>query len=219
MKNKNEDLKKDFNQYSFEHLNPINQKNIEQERNRYNKFLERHGEKYEKLSEKHSAFISQLITLQSVILTAIVLFAKPEEVTVWIILAICSILVSLFFGVWLQNISIQADYQNHQWEYKCEMEHHWWSRALWKDTTVKEERKLIEPHLKECEYDYEKTFTYKVLKVLHLNRDKIENIFKITFLISLFLLIIHFMSNPFISKSTHNKSPFYNKNYNSNFKR
>jgi len=217
MKNENEDLKKDFEQYSFEHLNPINQKNIEQEKNRHDKFLEKHGEKYEKLSEKHSAFIFQLITLQSVILTAIVLFSNPEDVTVWIILAICSILVSLFFGVWLQNLSIQADYQNHQWEYKCEMESHWWSRKLWKDNTVEEEKKLFESELKEMDDRYMKTFTYKVLKFLHLNHDRIENIFKITFLISLLLLIIHYTYIPFNNRSNSYKRPLQNKSYNFKF--
>ncbi|OGH16757.1 MAG: hypothetical protein A3C30_00240 [Candidatus Levybacteria bacterium RIFCSPHIGHO2_02_FULL_40_18] len=193
----NEDLKKDLENFLKKQLDPINRRNIEQEKARHERFLEKHAEKSEKLSEKHSSSITQLITLEGVILTAIVIFANPQEATIWLTLGICSILFSLFFGIWLQNIATQADYQSQEWDYEQEMKHYWWSRELWKDETVKTEKEVVEPHLKEREDAYKKTFTYKVLKFFHLNHDRVENIFKTLFLISLLFLILHFVSLQF----------------------
>src|SRR6185369_3369660 len=133
---------------------------------------------------------------EGAILTAVVVFGKPQEATLWLIIAICLILISIFFGVWLQSIATQAEYQSHEWEYQQEMKHNWFVRELWKDD-IKAEKELIEPYLNEREYAYKKTFTYKFLKIFHLNHDRIENIFKITFLISLLFLIIHFVNIPF----------------------
>lgn len=197
MKNNNDDLKKDLEDFLKKQLEPINKNNIEQERIKHERFLEKHAEKSEKLSERHSSSISQLITLEGAIFTAIIVFGKPEEATIWLILGICSILVSLFFGVWLQTIATEADYQSHEWNYGQEMRHHWWTRELWKDDTVKTEKELIEPHLKERDEAYKKKFMYKVFKFLHLNHDRVEAIFKITFLLALLFLIFHFVSVPF----------------------
>jgi len=80
----NEDLKKDLENFLKKQLDPINRRNIEQEKARHERFLEKHAEKSEKLSEKHSSSITQLITLEGVILTAIVIFANPQEATIWI---------------------------------------------------------------------------------------------------------------------------------------
>ncbi|MEK7549160.1 MAG: hypothetical protein AAB496_01575 [Patescibacteria group bacterium] len=191
---RDEELRKDLENFLKKQLEPINRINLEQERERHTRFLEKHAEKAEKLSERHSSSIYQLITLEGVILAAVVVFGNPEEATSWLILGISSILISLFFGVWLQNISTQSGYQSQEWEYQQEMESHWWRRELWKDDSVKTEKELIEPHLKERANAYKKTFTYKILKFFHLNHDRVENIFKITFLISLLFLILHFIS-------------------------
>lgn len=209
----NDDLKRDLEDFLKKQLEPINRNNLEQEKARHERFLEKHSEKSEKLSEKHSSSISQLITLEGAILTAIIVFGKPEEATVWLILGICFILTSLFFGVWLQNIATQSGYQSQEWEYEQEMRHHWWTRELWKDESVKTEKKLIEPHLDERGEAYKKTFTYKVLKFFHLNHDRVENIFKITFLISLLFLIFHFISVPFKNSSLSNNRSYYDRNY------
>lgn len=190
----NDDLKRDLEDFMKKQLEPINRNNIEQEKARHERFLERHSEMAEKLSERHSSSVSQLITLEGAILATVVVFGKPEELTIWLILGICSILFSLFFGVWLQNIAIQANYQSHEWEYEQEMRHHWWTRELWNDGSVKAEKELVEPHLNERADAYKKTFTYKVLKLFHLNHDRVENTFKISFLISLLFFILHFVA-------------------------
>ena len=189
-------MKDDFENYLKKQFKSINQKNIEQENSRHDRFIEKHAEKADELSRRHSSSISQLITLEGAILTAVVVFGKPQEATLWLIIAICLILISIFFGVWLQSIATQAEYQSHEWEYQQEMKHNWFVRELWKDD-IKAEKELIEPYLNEREYAYKKTFTYKFLKIFHLNHDRIENIFKITFLISLLFLIIHFVNIPF----------------------
>ena len=193
----NEELKKDLEDFLQKKIEPINLKNIEQENERHQRFMDRHSEKSEKLAEKHSNSITQLITLEGVILTAIVVFGEPEEATIWLIGGIVLILVSLIFGVWLQTIGAQADLQSWEWEYQQELSSSWWRRELWKDTTVKDEKAMIEPHLKNREEEYKKKINYKIMKLFNLNYDKIENIFKITFLVSLLFLIIHFINIPF----------------------
>ncbi len=209
----NDDLKKDLENFIKKQLEPVNRNNIEQEKARHERFLEKHSEKSEKLSEDHSSSISQLITLEGAILTAIIVFGKPEEATIWLILGICFILISLFFGVWLQNIATQSGYQSQEWEYEQEMKHHWWTRELWKDSSVKTEKEVIEPHLKERENAYKKTFTYKVLKFFHLNHDRVENIFKVAFLFSLLFLILHFVSVPFKNSDLKNSRLQYDRSY------
>ncbi len=193
----NEELKKDLENFLEKKLEPINLQNIEREKERHQTFMDRHSEKSEKLAEKHSNSITQLITLEGVILTAIVVFGKPEEATVWLIRGIVLILVSLIFGIWLQTIGTQADLQSWEWEYQQELNSHWWRRELWKDSTVKYEKAMIEPHLKEGEEEYKEKINYKIMKLFNLNYDRIENIFKITFLVSLLFLIIHFINIPF----------------------
>jgi hypothetical protein len=198
----NEELKKDFESTFKKLIDPINQKMIEQEKTKHDEFLKKHFEKYDRLHDRDLASIYQLITLGGVIFTAIIIFNKPDNATLWLTLAICSILVSLFFGVWLLYISIQAGYQSHENDYLQEMRHHWWTRELWKDNSVKTEKEITEPHLKEEEerHDYKKKFTYKALKFLHLNADRVENIFRLTLLLAFFFLILHFFN------AQHNKS-------------
>jgi len=187
------DLKADLDKFMKERLDPINKKMVEQEKARHKHFLERHFEKYDQLAERHDSYISQLITLEGVIFGAVIIFTNSQQITVWLILAVCLILVSLIFGVWRQNISIQANYQSHEWNYYQELKNHWWTRELWKDETVKTEKEVIEPNLEKQEDAYKKKLEYKVLKLLRLNADRIENIFVISLVFSLFLLILHLL--------------------------
>lgn len=187
----NNDLQADLDKYLKEHLDPINKNMIEQEKARYKQFLEKHFEKYDHLSERHDSYISQLMTLEGVIFGAIILFTNSQQITIWLISAVCLILVSLIFGIWRQNISIQADYQSHEWNYYQELKNHWWLRELWKDETVKTEKELIESSIKDKETDYMKKFSYKLLKFFRLNADRVENIFVVGLILALFLLILH----------------------------
>src|SRR3989344_4585575 len=187
----NEDLKKDLENFMKKQLEPFHKNMLEQEKVKHEQFLRKHSEKYEAISEKHSSSISQLITLEGVIFTAIVVFTSSEHITLWLILGICFILVSLIFGIWSQSIGIQALYDMQEFDYNQEMKNHWWTRELWKDGNVKTEKELIEPHLKGREDAYKKRFQYKLLKWLHLNADRIENLFKLSFIISMAFLILH----------------------------
>jgi len=187
------DLKADLDKFLKERLDPINKKMVEQERARHKQFLERHFEKYDQLVERHNSYISQLITLEGGIFGAVIIFTNSQQITIWLILAVCLILVSLIFGIWRQNISIQANYQSHEWNYYQELKKHWWTRELWKDETVKTEMEVIEPYLEKQEDAYKKKLEYKVLKLLRLNADRIENIFVVSFVLSLFLLILHLL--------------------------
>lgn len=185
------DLKADFDKYFKEKLDPINKKMIEQEKTRHKQFLEKHFEKYDSLSDKHDSYISQLITLEGVVFGAVVIFSNPQQVSVWLVLSVCLILLSLIFGVWRQRIAINASYQSHEWNYYQEIKNHWWTRELWKDDSVKTEKEVIEPNIKDREDAYKKTTEYKVLKLLKLNADRIETIFIVSFIAALFLLILH----------------------------
>jgi uncharacterized membrane protein len=187
-------LKADLDNFLKQRLDPINKKMVEQEKARHKQFLERHFEKYDLLAERHDAYTSQLITLEGVIFGAVIIFTNSQQVTVWLVLAVCLILVSLIFGVWRQNISNQANYQSHEWNYYQELKNHWWIRELWKDEAVKIEKEVIEPNIKDRETAYEKKFSYKLLKFLRLDADRIENIFVISFILALFLLILHLLS-------------------------
>ncbi|MCL5095467.1 MAG: hypothetical protein M1575_01960 [Patescibacteria group bacterium] len=133
-------LKVDLDKFLKERLDPINKTMVEQEMVRHKQFMERHFEKYDLLAEMHNSYISQLITLEGVIFGAVIIFTNSQQITIWLISAVCLILVSLIFGVWRQNISIQANYQSHEWNYYQELKNHWWTRELWEDETVKTER-------------------------------------------------------------------------------
>jgi hypothetical protein len=100
-------------------------------------------------------------------------------------------LISLIFGIWRQSISIQSDYQSQQDDYEWEQKNNWSNREIWNDKTVKNEKEFFESDKKIYKIDYKNKFSYKILVFLHLNADRIENIFKITFIISLLLLIIN----------------------------
>lgn len=174
-------------------LQQVNDKMLEQERSRHDEFLNKHFEKYDVLSEKASSSISQLMTLEGVMFAAIVILSNPEHATLWLFLGISSILVSLFFGVWSQKISIQSMYQSHEDGYYQELKNNWWKRELWGDKTIAAEKELIEPHIKDLENSYKKTYSYKILNLFRLNADRIENIFRGAFMLSILLLIIHFI--------------------------
>lgn len=188
------DLRADLDKFMKEKLDPINGQMVEQEKLRHKQFLEKHFEKYDALGEKHDSHISQLITLEGVILGIIIVFTNSQQVTPWLIVAVCLILISLIFGIWSQSLGIQASYQSHEWNYYQELKSHWFTREIWKDSTVKSEKEIIEPNITDRETAYEKTFMYKVLKTLHLNADRIEAIFKLSFVTALFLMIIHLIS-------------------------
>ncbi len=188
------ELKADLDKYLKEHLDPINKKMIEQERVKYEAFLEKHFDKYDKLEERHSSYISQLITLEGVIFGAVVIFTNAQNISVWLITSVCLILISLIFGIWRQNINIQASYQSHQADYDQRLKSHWWARELWKDETVKTEKEMFQSNLEGEDSSYKKKFSYKLMVALWLNADRIENIFIISFIISLALLIVHIIS-------------------------
>jgi hypothetical protein len=187
----NSDLKTDWDKLLKESLDPINKKMIEQEKERHKQFLERHFEKYDALSEKHDSYISQLITLEGVVFGAVVIFSNPQQISIWLVLSVCLILLSLIFGIWRQRIAVNSSYQSHEWNYYQEIKSHWWTRELWKDETVKTEKELIEPNIKDREDAYKKTVEYKVLKFFRLNADRIEMIFIASLIAALFLLILH----------------------------
>lgn len=189
----NTDLKADLDKFLKERLDPINKKMIDQEKERHKRFLEQHAEKYEKLAERHDNYIAQLITLEGVILGATIIFTNAQQVTIWLVGAVCLILVSLIFGVWRQKISVEAGYQGHEWNYYQELKSHWWTRELWKDDSVKTEKEVIEPNLEKRDGAYKDKFEYKLLKLLRLNADRVEAIFIVSFLLSLFLLILHLL--------------------------
>lgn len=186
-------LKADLDKFMKERLDPINKKMVEQEKERHKRFLEQHAEKYERLAERHDNYISQLITLEGVILGATIIFTNAQQVTIWLVLAVCLILISLIFGIWRQKISVEASYQTHEWNYYQELKNHLWTRELWKDDTVKTEKEVIEPNLEKRDGAYKDKFEYKLLKFLRLNADRIEAIFVISFILSLFLLILHLL--------------------------
>lgn len=190
----NTDLKADLDNFLKERLDLINKKMVAQENLRHKQFLEKHFDKYDVLKEKHDNHISQLITLEGVILGIVIVFTNSQQVTVWLILAVCLILFSLIFGIWSQSIGIQADYQSHEWGYYQELKNNWFLRELWKDETVKTEKQMVEPNIPDRQTSYEKTIMYKVLKFLHLNADRIEAIFKLTFVVALFLMILHLIT-------------------------
>lgn len=196
------DLKADLDKYLKEKLDPINKKMIEQEKEKHKQFLERHFAKYDELAEKHDSYISQLINLEGAIFGAVVIFTNSEQITTWLILAVCLILISLMFGIWRQNIAIESKYQSHEWSYYQELKNHWWSRELWNDESLKTEKEIIESNLKARETIYEKNLSYKILKITHLNADRVENIFKISLVLALSLLILHlfFKSPIFLTK-------------------
>lgn len=199
----NTDLKADLDKYFKEKLNPINKKMIEQEKERYKQFLERHFEKYDALSNKHDSYISQLITLEGVVFGAVVIFSNPQQISIWLVLSICLILLSLTFGIWSQRIAVNASYQSHEWNYYQEMRNHWWTRELWKDDTLKTEKEVIEPNIIKYREDaYKKTIEYKVTKFLRLNADRIETIFIVSFIAALFLLIVHMVFKTPVSPSS-----------------
>jgi len=190
----NINLQADLDKFLKERLDPINRKMVEQENIRHKQFLEKHFEKYNALGEKHDSHISQLITLEGVILGVVIVFTNSQQVTVLLILAVCLILFSLIFGIWSQSIGIQANYQSHEWDYYQELKNNWFMRELWKDETVKIEKQIIEPNILDKENAYEKTVTYRILKVFHLSSDRIEVIFKLSFVSALFLMILHLLS-------------------------
>lgn len=183
--------KEDLDNFLKEKLDPINKNMIEQEKLRHKQFLEKHFEKYDILSGKHSSYVSQIITLEGVILGIVVVFTNSQQVTLWLILAVCLILFSLIFGIWSQYIEIKASYQSHEDSYYQELKNHWWTRELWKDETVKTEKEIIEPNLDKTRTGYKNQASYKILKFLRLNADRVENIFIISFVIALSFLIIH----------------------------
>lgn len=189
----NTDLKADFDKFLKEKLDPINKKMIDQETEKHKQFLEKHFEKYDELADKHDSYISQLINLEGAIFGAVVIFTNSEQITSWLILAVCLILVSLIFGIWRQNIAIESRYQSHEWNYYQELKNHWWSRELWNDESLKTEKEIIEPNLKARETIYEKNFSYKLLKLSYLNADRIENIFKISLIFALSFFIMHLL--------------------------
>ena len=96
----NTDLKADLDKFLKERLDPINKKMIEQEKTRHKQFLEHHFEKYDQLAERHDSYISQLITLEGVIFGAVIIFTNSQQITAWLVMAVCLILLSLIFGVW-----------------------------------------------------------------------------------------------------------------------
>jgi hypothetical protein len=205
-----QDLEKSLKQ-QFE---SINKKMIDQEKVKHDAFLEKHFDKYDVLSEKQSSFRSQLITLEGVILAAVIVFTNNESVTIWLILSVCLILISIFFGIWSQDMSIQASYQTHEDDYSQELKRHWWLRELWGDSSVKTEKEFIGKHLEEREGAYKKKFEYKILKVLHLNADRVELIFKLTFIFALFFLILHISTNFMLNdKVERQKYPTINRHF------
>jgi NAD+--asparagine ADP-ribosyltransferase len=100
-------------------------------------------------------------------------------------------LISLIFGAFRQNISIKASYQSHQWDYDNELQHHSMMRNILRDNTLEMEKEIVQLQTR---INYKKDFSYKVLKFLRLNADRVENIFIICFIVSLVFLIIHLLS-------------------------
>lgn len=201
----NNDLKKDLEKFIKQQIDPINKKMIEQEKAKHEAFMEKHFDKYDTFTERQNSFRSQLITLEGVIFAAIVIFTNGQNVSVWLIAAITLILISIFFGIWAQDMFITASYQSHEWNYVQAVRGNWWSRELWGDNTVKTEKELAEPELSKTEDAYKKKVTYKILKFLHLNADRIDNIFKITFIFALFMLILHIFSSSNLQINSENK--------------
>lgn len=194
-------FKADLDKFLEEKISPINKNMLEQEKIKHERFLERHFQKYDTLAEKHDSYISHLTSLEGVIFGAIVIFMNPLQISIPLIIATSLLLVSLVFGIWRQRISIQSNYQTHEWNYYQELQHHWWSRELWKDSTVKSEKELLEPYLVKNDASYKKTCEYKILKLLHLDADKIENIFVVSFMLSLVFLIGYWLSKtPYLLK-------------------
>lgn len=190
----NLNLKADLEQLVKERMESYDQKMIEQEKANHEQFLTRHFEKYDVLSERHKSYISQLITLEGVILGALVIFTNPQQMTIWLISAVCFILFSLIFGIWRQTIAIQSDFQSHEWNYYQKLKSHWWSReSLWNDQTVKTEKEIFGSHLKDPTSTYTKTLQYKLLKLLKLDADKVEAIFVVSLILALALLMLHLL--------------------------
>lgn len=213
----NNDLKKDLEKFVKGQIDPINKKMIEQEKRKHEAFMEKHFDKYDALSERQNSFRSQLITLEGVIFAAVVIFTNGQNVSVWLIAAITLILISIFFGIWAQDMFIASSYQSHEWNYVQAVRGNWWSRELWGDKTVKDEKALSEPELSKMEESYKKKITYKILKFLHLNADRIDNIFKLTFIIALFLLILHIFNSSLVQSTPMSKDyqMFNHHHYNS----
>lgn len=214
------DLKKDLEKFIKQQIEPINKKMIEQEKAKHSAFMEKHFDKYDTLSERQNSFRSQLITLEGVIFAAIVIFTNSQNVSIWLIAAITLILISIFFGIWAQDMFIASSYQSHEWNYVQAVRGHWWLRELWGDKTIQEEKALVEPELQKTEGLFKKKITYKLLKILHLNADRIDNLFKITFILALFMLIVHIFSSSVSPLNFRSREyPQFNKHNNYNLRK
>lgn len=181
-------LKQDLDKFMEERMAPIRQKMIEQERKRYEEVVKQYQIKGEKLSDRTNNFYSQIITLEGVIVGAVVLFMGNQS-TIWVAIALILLVVSIVFGIWSQRLSLISAYWIHQFEHKNNLKSHWWTRELWGDDTVKTEKEIIEPHLEK--EDDKKELKLDLLKILHLNADKVEKIFIASFIIALLFFIVH----------------------------
>jgi len=189
----NSDLQRDFERFAKEHLDPISKNMVEQERVRLTQDLEKFQEESRLLIHKHHTHISQLITLESIIFGAIIIFTNTEQVTLFLIISIVLILVSLIFGIWSQSLSDKEGFQANQWSYNERLRSSWMIREIWKDPTVKKEREMLESYLKDYMQLFKTTLWQKALTIFRLNADLVDNIFVFSFIISLGFLIFHFV--------------------------
>jgi len=153
----------EFQKYFKENIEPFNQKMLEQEKKRHELFLESHNSHTERLYERHHTTNIQLIALVGVIFAGVIVFANSEQISIWLVYALCSLLVSLIFGVWSLSIMIQASYDLHNMDYRSEVRNHKWNRKLWNDKTIDQTKKILERNIEKDEDAFKKRVHYKIL--------------------------------------------------------
>lgn len=92
----------DFDQYKKEILVPIKENALQQENERFKEKMEEITQDGKDLIKSIYDFRSQIITLEGVIFTAIIVFISNNS-TLWLLSALISLVISMLFGIWSQN--------------------------------------------------------------------------------------------------------------------
>jgi len=183
------DLDKDLKQFVEKQMTPIREKMLKEEQARYDEDVKRHKTRSEQLSDKGFSFKMQIVVVEAAILGAFAVFG--QNISGLILLSLFTLILSMVFGVWSLRLEISSGFRLHQKESIDGLKFHWWKRELWKDPTVGEAKKMIEPSLETIKGDGK---SEKLLKIFGLNADKVEGWFFRLLIASLFLIIISFIT-------------------------
>ena len=173
-----EDLRKAAEKIVEQRIAPIREKMLADEKSRHDKALDEITKGWPILEEKSEKFVAQVISLEGVMFGAVVIFTNTQNITVFLLFALISMIISMAFGVWSQDIAIKAKQWSIQFDWDNEMKRNWMFRESWKDKSIEFEKQL-------CKSSTDlmmKKPEYKLLKMF--------------FILSLILLVIHFLSKP-----------------------